>query len=179
MSLEDAIQLAVLAKDIRVDDIKRGVIDNTMAIPADTTINGVPANVLRPVPDLIRILRDEIFIPGGPLSPLAQGDPAVLMQSDQAKIRIVNNTYNAGLEQHTASFLAAQGMQVVEFGSPTGASNTTKIILYSSKLYALRYLTELFEVGSQQIIIQPDATSTVDIEIRLGEDWVGKLPAGY
>jgi LCP family protein required for cell wall assembly len=179
MSLEDAIQLAVLAKDIRVDDIKRGVIDNTMAIPADTTINGVPANVLRPVPDLIRILRDEIFIPGGPLSPLAQGDPVALMQSDQAKIRIVNNTYTAGLEQSTASFLSAQGMQVVEFGPPTGASNTTKIIFYSSKLYALRYLTELFGAGSQQIIIQPDPASTVDIEIRLGEDWVGRVPSGY
>jgi LCP family protein required for cell wall assembly len=179
MSLEDAIQLAVLAKDIRVDDIKRGVIDTTMAIPADTTINGVPANVLRPVPDLIRILRDEIFVPGGPLSPLAQGDPVVLMQSDQARIRIVNNTYTAELEQSTATFLTAQGMQVVEFGPPTDASNTTKIILYTSKLYALRYLTELFGVGSQQVIIQPDPASTVDIEIRIGEDWVGRLPAGY
>jgi len=176
MSLEDAIQLAVLAKDIRVDDIKRGVIDNTMAIPADTTINGVPANVLRPVPDLIRILRDEIFVPGGPLSPLAQGDPVALMQSDQAKVRIINNTYTAGLEERTSSFLTAQGMQVVEYGVPTGASNTTKITLYSSKLYALRYLTELLGVGSQQITIQPDPASTVDIEIRLGEDCVGKIP---
>ncbi|MBI5824437.1 MAG: LCP family protein [Chloroflexi bacterium] len=179
MSLEDAIQLAVLAKDIRVDDIKRGVIDTTMAIPADTTINGVPANVLRPVPDLIRILRDEIFVPGGPLSPLAQGDPVTLMQSDQAKIRIINNTYTAGLEERTASFLTAQGMQVVEYGPPTGASNTTKIILYSSKLYALRYLTELFGVESSQIIIQPDPASTVDIEIRIGEDWITRLPAGF
>lgn len=179
MSLEDAIQLAVLAKDIRVDDIKRGVIDTTMAIPADTTINGVPANVLRPVPDLIRILRDEIFVPGGPLSPLAQGDPVALMQSDQAKVRIINNTYTAGLEERTASFLTAQGMQVVEYGSPTGASSTTKIILYSSKLYALRYLVEMFGAGSQQIIIQLDPASTVDIEIRIGEDWVGRVPAGY
>ncbi len=179
MSLENMIQLAVLAKDIRVEDIKQGVIDTTMAIPADATINGVPANVLRPVPDLIRILRDEIFVPGGPLSPLAQGDPVALMQSDQAKVRIINNTYTAGLEQSTASFLSTQGMQVVEFGPPTGASNTTKIILYSSKLYALRYLTELFGVGSPQITIQPDPTSTVDIEIRLGEDWVGRVPAGY
>lgn len=179
MSLEDAIQLAVLAKDIRVDDIKRGVIDTTMAIPADTTINGVPANVLRPVPDLIRILRDEIFVPGGPISPLAQGDPVTLMQSDQAKIRIINNTYITDLEQRTASFLTAQGLQVVEFGPPTGASNTTKIILYSSKLYALRYLTELFGVGSQQIIIQPDPAEAVDIEIRIGEDWINRLPVGY
>ena len=179
MSLENAIQLAVLAKDIPVQGIKQGVIDTTMAIPADTTINGVPANVLRPVPDLIRILRDEIFVPGGPLSPLAQGDPVTLMQSDGARIRIINNTYTARLEERTATFLTAQGMQVVEYGVPTGASNTTQLILYSSKLYALRYLTEAFGATSQQIIIQPDPTSTVDIEIRIGEDWVSKIPAGY
>ncbi|GJQ37542.1 MAG TPA: LCP family protein [Anaerolineales bacterium] len=177
MSLENAIQLAVLAKDIRVEDIKRGVIDTTMAIPADTTINGVPANVLRPVPDLIRILRDEIFVPSGPLSPLAQGDPVALMQSDQATIRIINNTYVPDLEQRTAAYLNTQGMQVVEFGVPTGYTSRTKVILYSSKLYALRYLKDLFGLESPQIVIQPDPASKVDIEIRLGEDWVGKMPA--
>jgi LCP family protein required for cell wall assembly len=179
LSLEDALKLAMLVKDIPLDNIKQGVIDSSMAIPTDTTLNGVPANVLRPVPDLIRILRDEIFVPGGPVSPLAQGDLVTLMQSDEAKIRIINNTYTARLEERTASYLTAQGMQVVEYGVPTGASDTTQLILYSSKLYALRFLAETFGVGSQQIIIQPDSTSPVDIEIRIGEDWVRRLPAGY
>jgi LCP family protein required for cell wall assembly len=179
MSLEDAIQLAVLARDIHVEEIKQGVIDTTMAIPTDTTINGVPANVLRPVPDLIRILRDEIFIPGGPLSPMAQGDAATLMQSEEVKIRIINNTYAADLEQRTAALLNAQGMQVVEFGAPTGTASRTKVILYTSKLYGLRYLKELFGLESPQIVIQPDPASTVDIEVRLGEDWVGRVPTGY
>ncbi|MCB0103061.1 MAG: LCP family protein [Anaerolineales bacterium] len=179
LPLEDMLRMAVLAKDIHVDDIRQGVIDTTMAIPTDTTINGVPANVLRPVPDLIRILRDEIFVPGGPLSPMAQGDAMTLMQSDPAKIRIINNTYDANLEQRTATFLNTQGMQVVEFGAPTGYANRTKVILYTSKLYALRYLRDLFRLESPQIVIQPDSASTVDVEIRLGEDWIGKLPAGY
>ena len=179
LPLEDALRMAVLAKDIRVEDIKRGVIDNTMAIPADTTINGVPANVLRPVPDLIRILRDEIFVPGGPLSPLAQGDPAALLQTDQATIRIINNTYVPDLEQRTAAYLNAQGMQVVEIGMPTGYTSRTKVILYSSKLYALRYLKDLFGLESPQIVIQTDPASTVDMEIRLGEDWVSRLPIEY
>ena len=179
MSFEDALKLAVLVRDIPMESIKQGVIDTSMAIPANTTLNGVPASVLRPVPDLIRILRDEIFVPGGPVSPLAQGDLATLMQADEARIRVTNNTYTADLDVRTANFLTAQGMQVVEHGVPTGASNTTQLILYSSKLYALRYLTETFGVTSQQIVIQPDPTSIVDIEIRIGEDWVGKLPAGY
>jgi len=179
LPLEDAIRMAVLAKDIHVEDIRQGVIDTTMAIPTDTTINGVPANVLRPVPDLIRILRDEIFVPGGPLSPLAQGDAVTLMQSDEAKIRLVNNTYSTDLEQRTAAYLNSQGMQVVEFGAPTGYASRTKVILYTSKLYALRYVKDLFGLESPQIVIQPDPASTVDVEIRLGEDWIGKLPTGY
>jgi len=155
------------------------VIDNNMAIFANVTLNGVPASVLRPVPDLIRILRDEIFVPGGPLSPLAHGDPITLMQADEARIRVINNTYTADLDKRTASFLSAQGMQVLEYGVPTGSSNQTKLIVYSPKLYALRYLTGTFGVGSNQIVIQPDPAATVDIEIRIGEDWVSKLPAGY
>lgn len=179
MSFEDALKLAMLVEDIPAENIRQGVIDSNMAIPADTTLNGVPASVLRPIPDLIRVLRDEIFVPGGPVSPLAQGDVESLMQTDEARVRITNNTYSAGLEERTARFLTAQGMQVVEYGLPTGASTQTKLMLYSSKLYALRYLTELFGVGSPQIFIQPDTTSNVDIEIRIGEDWISRLPTGY
>lgn len=180
MSLEDAMKLAVLVKDIPVESIKQGVIDNNMVSFANVTLDGVSASVLRPIPDMIRVLRDEIFIPGGPLSPLAQGDPGTLMQSDDARIRVTNNTYTADLDGRTANFLMAQGMQVVEHGIPTGASDQTVLIVYSPKLYALRYLINTFGItGSTQIIIKPDPTATVDIEIRIGEDWVSKLPAGY
>ena len=180
MSFEDALKLAVLAKDIPIESIKQGVIDNNMAVFANVTLNGVPASVLRPIPDMIRILRDEIFIPGGPLSPLAQGDPTTLMQADAARIRVTNNTYTADLDVRTANFLTAQGMQVTDYGIPTGWSEQTVLIVYSPKLYALRYLTDTFGItGSNQIIIKPDPAATVDIEIRIGEDWVGKLPAGY
>jgi len=180
MSLEDAMKLAVLAKDIPIESIKQGVIDNNMAVFANVTLDGIPASVLRPVPDLIRILRDEIFVPGGPVSPLAQGDPVTLMQTDAARIRVTNNTYTADLDVRTASFLMDQGMQVKERGVPSGDSDQTLLIVYSSKLYALRYLVSTFGIaGSDQIIFKLDPAATVDIEIRLGEDWVSRLPAGY
>ncbi len=179
MSFEDALKLVGLVKDIPLESIKQGVIETNMAMPADTTLNGIPASVLRPVPDLIRVLRDEIFVPGGPVSPLAEGDVQTLMRTDEAKVRIINNTYSAGLEERTARFLTSQGMEVVEYGVPTEAASQTKLILYSSKLYALRYLAELFSVESSQIVIQPDTASNVDIEIRIGEDWVARLPVGY
>jgi hypothetical protein len=71
-------------------------------------------------------------------------------------------------------------MQMAEYGVSTGASAQTVLILYSPKLYALRYLVDTFGVtGSKQIMFKPDPTETVDIEIRIGEDWVGRLPLGY
>jgi LCP family protein required for cell wall assembly len=180
LSLEDAMKLALLAKDIPLGSIKQGVIDNNMAVFADTTLDGVPASVLRPVPDLIRVLRDEIFTVGGTVSPLAQGEPITLMQAEAARVRVVNNTYTAELDVRTANFLTAQGMQVVDSGYPTGWSEQTVLIIYSPKLYTLRYLADLFGIPSNyQIIMKPDLAATVDIEIRIGEDWVGQLPNGY
>ena len=180
MSIEDAVKLAVLAKDIPIESIKQGVIEDDMISYVNFNFNGVPASVLRPVPDLIRVLRDEIFVPGGPLSPLAQGDSITLMRTDTARIRVVNNTSTTDLDGRTASFLTAQGMQVVEYGIPTGTSDQTVLILYSPKLYALQYLVDTFGVtGSNQIVFKPGPAEAVDIEIRIGENWVGRLPLGY
>ena len=179
MSLEDAMKLAVLSKDIPIESIKRGVIDNNMALFATVTLDGVESSVLRPVPDLIRLLRDEIFTVDGPVGPLAEGDAITLMQADAARVRIVNNTYSSDLGERTANFLAEQGMNVVEQGIPTGAADQTVLVMYTPKLYALRYLIETFGIrGSNQVVIKPDSTETVDIEIRLGEDWVSRFPAG-
>lgn len=179
LPLEDAIKLAVLARDIPLENIKQGVIDNNMAVFAETTLDGVPASVLRPVPDLIRVLRDEIFTANGPTSPMAQGDLVTLMQSEVARVRVTNNTYTAELARRTANFLQAQGVQVTEIGVPTGDASQTVLIIYSPRLYTLKFLTELFNLTSYQIVMKPDPTASVDIEIRLGEDWVGKLPEGY
>jgi polyisoprenyl-teichoic acid--peptidoglycan teichoic acid transferase len=174
------MKLAVLVKDIPIDSIKQGVIDNNIAVFANVSINGVEASVLRPVPDLIRVLRDEIFIPGGPVSPLAQGDTITLMQEDTARVRVTNNTYTSDLGERTAGFLTAQGMEVMEQGVPTGAANQTVLIVYSPKLYALRYLIETFGiVGSNQVVIKPDPAETVDIEVIIGEDWFSRLPTAY
>jgi hypothetical protein len=45
-------------------------------------------------------------------------------------------------------------------------------VLYSPKLYTLKYLQALFGINSStQILISPDPNSTVDVEVRLGNDW--------
>jgi len=134
---------------------------------------------MKPLPDKIHVLRDEIFTTSGPLSPLAEGDPASLMQADGARVRVLNGTATAGLDTRTGNFLTQQGIQVTEYGNVKAPSRTT-IVLYSPKLYTLRYLVEILGIsGPTQILIKPDATQAVDIEIRLARDWVSQLPPGY
>jgi LCP family protein required for cell wall assembly len=176
MSLDAVVKLAVLARDIPKGNIKNAVIDNTMIALDSTILGGQNASIIRPFPDKVRLLRDEIFSSQGPLSPLAQGDLASLMQADEARIRILNGTSNTALDAQTANFLSQKGMVVTELGK-TKILNRTIIVLYSPKLYALKFLLDIFDINhSTQILIRPDPLQTVDIEIRLGKDWIGKLP---
>lgn len=182
ISLQDAIKLAALLSQISPSQIRHGVIDeHTMTMPGNVTLGGQNAAIIMPIPDKIRELRDQIFTTGGPTTPIAQGDPKALMQADGARIDVVNNTYTASLDARTANYLQAQGMQVVALAPSTGVSDLTVVVVYSPKLYALRYLIQLGVISannSHQIVFKPDPTSKVDLEVRLGNDWVSKLPAG-
>lgn len=172
MPFDTAIRLGVLAKDIPVESIKQGTIDYTMVALDSTVLGGQDASVMKPLPDKIRELRDQIFTAGGAINPLAnQNDLPGLMQADGARVRVLNGSFTAGLDTTTGNFLAAQGVPVTEIG-PTEATNATVIVLYSPKLYTLKYLQAVFGVtSSAQILFKPDPTSTVDVEVRLGNDW--------
>jgi polyisoprenyl-teichoic acid--peptidoglycan teichoic acid transferase len=177
MPFETGIQLAVLARDIPVESIKQGIIDYTMVSLDNTVLGGQDASVMKPFPDKIRELRDQIFTSGGPLSPMAaQGDPTALMQADGARVRFLNGSFTPGLDVNTGNYFLAQGMAVTEVGA-TDARDNTIIILYSPKLYTLKYLQSVFGISSSaQIRIEPDPTATVDVEVRLGNDWANNNP---
>jgi hypothetical protein len=176
MWLEDAIKLAVLVRDIPRENIKNGVIDHSMITLDSVMLGGQKASIIRPVPDKIRILRDQVFSSSGPIGPIAEGDPLALLKADTPRVRILNGTSTAGLDTRTGQFLVGQGMLVTEFGE-TKPANRTSITLYSAKLYALRFFINMFGITrSTQILIKPDPAETVDIEIRLGTDWVDKAP---
>jgi len=180
MPFDTAVQLGVLAKDIPLDGIKQGVIDNTMIAFDNVILGGANASVMKPLPDKIRVLRDEIFTSGGPTSPMAaQGDPTALMKADGARVRLLNGSYTPGLDVKTGNYFLAQGLAVTEIGAANQAYNNTVIVLHSPKLYTLKYLQAVFGItSSTQILIKPDPASTVDIEVFLGNDWANnnKIP---
>jgi LCP family protein required for cell wall assembly len=178
LSFDDALKLGVLLSKIPRENIKRGVIDYTMVTLDNVILGGQNASIFKPIPDKIRVLRDEIFSAAGPLSPKASGEPVALMQEDAALVRVVNGTFTEGLPERTGNYLLAQGMQVVEAGGYTDRQyNRTTIVVYGPKLYTLRYLITVFGVDStSQIVFAPDAASNVDIEIRVGADALNIIP---
>jgi len=178
MPFETGIQLAVLAKDIPVESIKTGVIDYTMVSLDNVILGGQNASIMKPFPDKIRELRDQIFTSGGAVSPLAaQGDPTALMRADGARVRFLNGSYTPNLEVNTGNYFLAQGMGVTEVGPADRVYDNTIVILYSPKLYTLKYIQSIFGISSSAMIrIQPDPTQTVDVEVRLGNDWANNNP---
>ena len=73
LSLDDAIRLAVLVSHIPKENIKNGVIDNSMITFGNVILGGQKASIMKPLPDKIRVLRDQIFTASGPMSPMARG----------------------------------------------------------------------------------------------------------
>jgi hypothetical protein len=179
LTLTDILGLAMLARDIPLDSIQQGVIDNSMMAPGTVEINGQVAAIERPYPDMIRELVDRIFA-GGAMVPGASGDPTTLMQQEQARIAIVNGAGVQGLAADTRDYLTAQGMNVVAIGNtgdypePYRSPFPTRTIIFvhSGKPYAMEYLKALMKFdSSSQIVFSFDPSASADIVVALGSDW--------
>jgi LCP family protein required for cell wall assembly len=168
LSLEDAIQLAVLASQIEDTNIKRGVINEKYVIfgrsPDDLSI-------LIPIPDKIRELRDEIFTGNSSLGPLTPGSPEERLAAEAARISIQNGTADGGLGARTQTFLASIGANIVGVQNSSAQSQTV-LVDHTGNPYTLAYLVQLMGVQSANIIHEFDPNSSVDVEIRLGADWL-------
>ena len=174
LSLEDGLRLAVLLQGIPTESIKTGVIDYDMIVMDNTILDGQNASVFKPKPDDIRILRDEIF-GGGAIGALASGgDPLQLTLQEKARIRITNAAYAQDMGQRTTTYLQGMGLNVTELGNADRVYDSTVITLYSPKLYTMRFLLYLFRLngasGTSQIKFEPNPSSPVDVDIRLGND---------
>ena len=178
MTLEDAIRLALLAREVPKASITKGVIDFTMANPI--TINlpdaGGPADILRPIPDQIRLLRDKIFTPGGVLSPMAIGDPLKLAIDENARIAVLNGTYTEGIAAKTMDYFKSQGLNVTVSGNSGDKVSTTLLVDHTGKPYLLKYLMTIMKIGSSQVRTRFDPNSSTDMDIVIGDDWVNSNP---
>jgi LCP family protein required for cell wall assembly len=175
LTLDQALKLALFAQQISPDKIKKGVIGPPDQVEFATSPTGL--DILIPIPDAIRILRDEIFTTGGPASPAAVNQDSVeLMKAENARVAINNGSTTVGLATQTSDYFRNLGVNVTETGNADRAFTNTQIYIYNGKPYTASYLAEAMNVPSSQIINQYQPDANVDIMVVIGQDWARDNP---
>jgi LCP family protein required for cell wall assembly len=175
MTLDDAIKLVMLGMDITVENIKRGAI-STEHINLAKSPDGTQ-DVLKPLPEKIRLLRDEIFASSNLASPyLTSSDSLEPMRAEEARITVLNGTYTEGLANLTQQYLESQGALVVSTGNAGEALASTRVIDFTGNPYTLRYLVELMGISPTNIVQDFKPDSDVDVVVIIGADWETNNP---
>lgn len=177
LSLDDALKLGWLALGIPISSVQRGAIapPNAVSMATINTSEGTQ-DILIPVPDQIRLIRDKVFASSTMASPgLTSGDARANMQAEGATIVLANGTYVEGLASDTESYLQSQGANVVSTQN-SDYTTYTRIIDYTGKPYTDRYLVDLMQITPYSIFLQYDPNSQVDVLVILGDDWAGNNP---
>lgn len=176
LTLDQSFRLASFALGINRDDIKSYVIDTTCV-----TFGFSPdaQEILIPIPDKIRLLRDEAFTTGGPLGPAAGGengtnaDISTLVKNENARVSIQNGSWMTGLASSTGTYLKSQGFNVIE-ETDGQASDVTTVYLYTGKPFTVQSFFNIFSdagLNNPRLYNRTDLNSAVDIVIVLGNDW--------
>ncbi len=170
MTLEEAVQLALLAQDIPRESIETAVIDYDYVEPSITPDG---RQVLVPNRDYIRQLRNQLFTDPVPPTPQIQNLPA-LMAAEEARVAVQNGTPEFGLAGLTQEFLVENGVNVSEIDNADSATyRTTQIIDYGNHLNTRRFLIQLMGIPPLNVTNGETPEGDYDILIILGSDWTG------
>ncbi|HET7010741.1 MAG TPA: LCP family protein [Anaerolineales bacterium] len=174
LSFDQMVALGMLVAQIDKSSIQRGVI-----APPDMVIFQIlpdGAEVLKPVPDRIRELRDEIFTNTGaigPSLPIEDQDPIEAARQETARLAVRNGSGIEGLATSTSEYLKSQGLNVTEVGNADRLDyEVSRILVHTDRYpYTVRYLAALLHLSESQILNQVVPDSPVDIVVILGRDW--------
>ena len=169
LNLQEAVQLGILAINLDTNNIKKGVIDFNMVNPTQSPEG---ESILKPIPDKIRALRDDLFASSGTGAPIASpSENSTLVRDEAASVVIWDGSNQAGLGDRTSTFLQGQGINVIQVADAGSYFPATKIEIFNGKPYTAKYLAETFGVASANIWNTYDPSAGVDIRITLGGDW--------
>ncbi|HLF87558.1 MAG TPA: LCP family protein [Anaerolineales bacterium] len=175
MTLEQAIRLGILAKDIPVENIRKGVIGEEQIV-FFTTPDG--DQVLKPRPDAIREVRDYVFGTVELSSPLANLTGQERVTAENAVVSVLNGAFAEGLAANTAQYLTNMGFNIpaANIGNAVQTLTFTTIIDYTGNPYTVQLLAETLGVQKNRVLLQYTPNSPVDVEVTLGSDWAGSNP---
>jgi LCP family protein required for cell wall assembly len=165
----DAFNLGKLALQVNAEEIKQYVISPPEYVTFGVSPDG--RDILKPITQNIRILRDEIFTPIGITGPGAVGaDPNTLMQSEAAKVGVYNGSAVGGLAGETETYLKGLMVNVAEVGNADAVPATT-IYDYTGNPYTVSYLVDMMGIQNTRIFNSYDPSSSVDVAVIVGNDW--------
>lgn len=168
LSLNEIIELALLAQDIPGENIRTEVLDYDY-VYNEVTPDGQA--VLVPVRDNIRLLRDQLFAPPAIPTPVIENLPQLTAQ-EGARVAIYNGTPFFGLAGSTQSYLAEFNINIVEIGNADSSTyNSTQIIDYGSYPSTALYLTQIMDIPPLNISNSSQPIGDFDVLVILGNDW--------
>ena len=168
LELNEALQLANLLRNIPAGSIRNVVLDYTY-VYNDTTFDG--QQVLVPLRDEVRALRDELFAPPAVPTPVIEQLPTVITM-EEARVAVFNGTPTFGLAADTQAYLLRQDVNVTEIGNADSATyTTTQIIDYGSHPGTVQYLVQLMNIPPLNVSTGTNPAGDFDVLIILGNDW--------
>ncbi len=165
LSLDQMIQLAKLATQIDPKNIRQATIDENMVVAYNTPTDP-PQNVLVPLRDKIRELRDSFFNS----VPAANGTSGTT-STGSARIVVENGTQQNGLAGRTGDRLKAAGYNVVDVTSADRFDYArSEIISYLSDTTAAAGVAKTLGLPSSAIVTNT-MVADVDLKVILGGDY--------
>ncbi|HZD11820.1 MAG TPA: LCP family protein [Candidatus Binatia bacterium] len=173
LTLEETLQLALLAQDIPRESIRTEVIDYNY-VYNETTLDG--QQVLVPNRESIRKLRDQLFAPPAIPTPVIENLPQ-LMREENARVMVHNGTSVFGLAGDTQTYLQEFGFQVVGVGNADSSTYpTTQILDFGSHPSTTRYLAQVMDIPPLNISYSNRPATDQDVLVILGNDWAIPTP---
>lgn len=170
LNLQQVIQLAMLASQVDIKAIKKGVIGPPDQVMLGTSPDGL--SIAIPVPDRIRLLRDEIFTAGGPVGPsVVTADAAELVKNEGARVIVQNGSDIPGLAGRTAEYFRSLGVNVVEESNADRVYGNSTLVILNGKPNTAKYLADMMKVATGNIFHQYTPDGNADLIVIVGNDW--------
>src|SRR5690606_17133777 len=164
LQLDRALQLANRVRTTPGENMRNVVLDYSY-VYNDTTFDG--QQVLVPLRDEVRALRDELFSPAAVPTPVIEALPTAISVED-ARVAIYNGTPTFGLAAETQEFLRRNNVTVTEIGNADSATySTTQIIDYGSHPGTVQYLIRLMNIPPLNVSTGTDPAGDFDVLVIL------------
>ncbi len=169
MALDEILGIGWKVKDIDPDAIVMRSISPPEMVSLAKSPEGL--DILKPITQAIRVVRDEVFTTTAVVNSGAVGDDiAELMKGETATVAVYNGTGIAGLAGSTEEYLRSLGFNIVAVGNSENNGNTT-LNVFTNKPFTMQYLAEIMDISTTNIFYLNDPNVTVDIEVIIGNNW--------